>query len=366
MTAPLDGSMAAAVQPPVLAASAAPAGEYDVALVDLDGVVYVGTEPVPGAAAALAEARNHGMRLAYVTNNASRRPGEVAAMLSGMGVPAAAEDVVTSAQAAGHLLRQRLPPGSSVLVVGSAALAEEIQAGGLVPVRTATPLPAAVVQGYGPDTGWRDLAEATIAIRGGALWVATNTDSTLPSDRGPLPGNGALVAAVRLATGAEPEVVGKPQPGLHRESVERTAARRPLVVGDRLDTDVEGAVAAGADSMLVLTGVTRPDLLINAARGQRPTFVAQDVSGLLREQPGVSVSGGDASCGGFTARLEATGLLLSGSGSDPIDALRALCAAAWQHEVSPPSITAAGDGAVTALRELGISVSRARRASPSR
>ncbi len=362
MTTPAGGSTGAPLatrRPSVLAASGPPVAEYDVALLDLDGVVYVGTEPVPGAAAALSEVRAQGMRVAYVTNNASRRPAEVAALLVGMGVPATVDDVVTSGQAAGRLLRQRLPPGSPVLVIGSEALAEEVRSAGLVPVRTATPLPAAVVQGYVPDTCWRDLAEAAVAVRGGALWVATNTDSTLPSARGPLPGNGALVAAVKVATGAEPEVVGKPRPGLHRESVTRTAARRPLVVGDRLDTDIEGAVAAGADSMLVLTGLTTPSLLLAAAPGQRPTFLARDVAGLLQTQPPVECADGSASCGGFTARVGAAGLTLSGSGTDALDALRALCGANWREQAADTPIAAGGDDAAAALIDLGIRAANA-------
>jgi glycerol 3-phosphatase-2 len=341
-------------EPAVLAAIALPAAEYDVALLDLDGVLYVGSEPVPGAAEALVEVASRGMRLAYVTNNASRRPVEVAALLSSMEVPATPEEVVTSAQAAGDVLRRRLPRGSSVLVVGTEALAEEVRAVGLVAVRTGTPVPAAVVQGYGPDTCWRDLAEAAVAVRGGAFWLATNTDSTLPSARGPLPGNGALVAAVRVATGAEPDVAGKPRPSMHRTSVERTGARKPLVVGDRLDTDVEGAVAAGADSMLVLTGVTTPDMLIAAHPGQRPTYVAAHVRGLVQPHPSVSIGRDEAKCRGFTARRDAAMLALSGSGTDPLDALRALCGAAWVDQPAPEAIRASGPAAVAALRELGI------------
>ena len=328
--------------------------QYDVALLDLDGVVYVGSQPVPGAASTLSAVRATGMRVAYVTNNASRRPAEVAALLAGMGIPATAAEVVTSAQAAAHLLRERMPPGSRVLVLGTDALAEEVRDAGLTPVRTADPLPAAVVQGYGPTTGWRELAEATVAIRGGAFWVATNTDSTLPSDRGPLPGNGALVAALRVATGAEPDVVGKPHPGLHRESIERTSARRPLVVGDRLDTDIEGAVRAGTDSLLVLSGVTTPELLIAAPDGRRPTYIARDLSGLLDVHPGVTWHGGDAACGGFVAGWRGDELVLSGDGEDALAALRSLCAASWCSGAAAHAVRASTASAEQALLRLGI------------
>lgn len=334
-----------------------PCEVYDVALLDLDGVVYVGTEPAPAAAASLAQARQAGLRLAFVTNNASRSAGEVVELLAAVGVPADPADVITSAHAAAQLLRERLPAGALVLVVGTRALGEEISGAGLRPTRTADPLPAAVVQGYGPETSWRNLAEAAIAVRGGALWVATNTDSTLPSRRGPLPGNGALVAALQVATGGQPIVVGKPFPWLHRESVLRTNARRPLVVGDRLDTDIQGAVAAGTDSMLVLTGLTTPLMLLGAGPTQRPTYISRDLAGLLQDHPAVAFEAGAASCRSFVARADAGVVLLSGGGAeggDPVDALRALCQACWRAAVPPTGIRAAGTAAARALEVLGV------------
>lgn len=329
---------------------------YDVALLDLDGVVYVGSAPVPGVPKVLAAVRETPMRLAYVTNNASRRASEVTDLLSSMGVPVAVDEVVTSAQAAAHLLQERLAPGSAVLVVGTEALAEEVRGAGLTPVRAADPLPAAVVQGYGPNVGYRDLAEATVAIRNGAMWVATNTDGTLPSARGPVPGNGALVAALEVATGAKPTVVGKPQPGLLRESVQRTGSRRPLVVGDRLDTDIEGAVAVGADSLLVLSGVTTAALLLAAPSGQRPTYVAGDLGGLLQAYPVVTADddGSGAKCGGFAARWDGLEMVLSGRGDEPLDALRALCAASWAANRPPGAVRATDPVATAALRTLGL------------
>lgn len=337
-----------------------PCEVYDVALLDLDGVVYVGTEPAPAAAAALAQARQAGLRLAFVTNNASRSAGEVVQLLAAVGVPADPADVITSAQAAAHLLRERLPVGALVLVVGTRSLVEEISRAGLRPTRTADPLPAAVVQGFGPETNWRDLAEAAIAVRGGALWVATNTDSTLPSRRGPLPGNGALVAALQVATGGQPIVVGKPFPWLHRESVLRTNARRPLVVGDRLDTDIQGAVAAGTDSMLVLTGLTTPLMLLGAGATQRPTYISRDLAGLLQDHPAVVFDAGAASCRGFVARADAGAVLLSGGGGeggeggDPVDALRALCQACWRAAAPPTGIRTVGTAAARALELLEV------------
>ena len=290
-------------------------------------MLYLGLEPIAHAAEAVAAARAAGLRAAFVTNNASRRPAVVAAHLTELGIPAAAADVVTSGQAAVRVLREHLPPQAVVLVVGAPGLVEEIELGGFRAVGTADEPVAAVVQGYAPDTSWRDLAEASVALRAGALWVATNTDSTLPSPRGPLPGNGALVAALRTATGREPVVAGKPMPALHRESVERVRAERPLVVGDRLDTDVLGAVAGGADSLLVLTGVVDVAELLAAPPGSRPTYVAPDLRGLLQPQPTVQVGEGTTRCGGATATVAAGQLTVTGHG---VEALRAACAVAWR------------------------------------
>jgi HAD superfamily hydrolase (TIGR01450 family) len=352
------------------ASERAPAEVYDVALLDLDGVVYLGAAAVPGAAEALAEARRRGMRLAFVTNNASRSPSAIAAQLAGLGVPATSAEVVTSAQAAAHLIADRLPPGAPVLVVGGIGLRIALRERGLRPVSTAAERPAAVVQGYGPGIDYSVLAEAGLAVRAGAWYVASNVDATLPTARGIQPGNGSLVQVIVTATGTKPVVAGKPEPPLHSEAVARAGARRPLVVGDRLDTDIEGAVRVGADSMLVLTGVTRPADAVLAPRHRRPTYLAQDLVGLLGPHPAVTRAAtpdGGFRCGGWTARATAVmdrpdgrpgdggqsgadGQLSAGgpSGTDgqpgagqeparveiagegtPIDGLRALCAAAW-------------------------------------
>lgn len=280
---------------------------------------------MPYAAASVAGARDAGMRAAFVTNNASRRPEVVAAHLTELGIAAEPEDVVTSAQAAVRWLAARLPPGSRVLVVGTDGLAEEVVAGGLAPVRTAEGA-VAVVQGLSTATGWTDLAEACVAIRAGALWVAGNADATYPSRRGPLPGNGAMVAALRVATGREPVVVGKPEPELHQASVARVGADRPLVIGDRLDTDVLGAVRGGADSLLVLTGVTDLPTLLAAPAGMRPTYVGLDLRALLAPQLPVALHDGEARCGAARAWLHDGAVRSDGPAQE---ALRAACALAW-------------------------------------
>jgi glycerol-1-phosphatase len=320
---------------------------HDVALLDLDGVVYLGGAAVGGAAEALTEARHRGMRLAFVTNNASRTPSAIAAQLNRLGVPAEAAEVVTSAQAAARLLAERLPAGAPVLVVGGMGLRIAVRERGLRPVSTALDRPAAVVQGYGPGVDYSLLAEGGLAVRAGAWFVASNADLTLPTGRGLQPGNGSLVQVIATATGEQPVVAGKPEPPLHAEAVERTGAKRPLVVGDRLDTDIEGAVRVGADSLLVFTGVSQPADAVLAPAHRRPSYLAHDLSGLLEPQPEVTADGaGKFRCGGWTARLTdgpgaADALDIDGSGA-AIDGLRALCAAAWSAgTVSADSVRAA-------------------------
>ncbi len=311
---------------------------YDVALLDLDGVVYLGGTPIPGAAEALRKADAAGMRLAYVTNNAFRTPAAIAALLTSFGVPATREDVVTSAQAAARLLADRLPPGAPVLVIGGSGLRMALRERGLRPVSTAIEKPQAVVQGYAPDISYSMLAEGGLAVAAGALFVASNADRTLPSRRGRQPGNGSLLAVIATATGVRPLVAGKPEPPLHRESVLRTGAKNPLVVGDRLDTDIEAAHRVGADSLLVLTGVTGPAEAVLAPPSQRPTYLAEDLAGLLEPHPGITEEDGAFSCGGWAARLDGGWLELTGDG-ERIDGLRALCAAAWAADgVSEESV----------------------------
>jgi HAD superfamily hydrolase (TIGR01457 family) len=252
--------------------------DYDAFLYDLDGTIYRGEEIVPGADRAVDAAHAAGTKVRFVTNNASRGPDEVASHLTRIGVRAIPAEVSTSAQAAAAVLAGKLQPGATVLVVGAAALVHEVEVRGLTATRTHSDAVQAVVQGLSKDVSWRDLAEACVAIRGGALWVACNVDPTLPTERGPLPGNGSLVSALRTATGTEPLVAGKPATPLLEEAQKSADARRPLVVGDRLDTDIAGAVAAGMDSLLVFSGVATAQDLLDAPEDMRPTYVANDVA----------------------------------------------------------------------------------------
>jgi HAD superfamily hydrolase (TIGR01450 family) len=302
---------------------------YDVLLFDLDGVVYIGGIAIPGAPEALERAKRSGAHVAYVTNNASRTPAAIAALLDGMGAPVTEADVVTSAQAAARLLADKLPPKSKVLVIGATALRLAVRERGLVPVSTARDNPAAVVQGFGPGIDYGILAQGGLAVDAGALFVATNADSTIPNARGTAPGNGSLIQVIEYATGTVPVVAGKPEPPLHRESVIRTGAQRPLVIGDRLDTDIEAAYNTGTDSLLVLTGVDNPRTVTLAPEHRRPTYIAETLDALLQPYPDVSVTESGVTCGDWTATADEAGTLsVTGTGA-AIDGLRALARAAW-------------------------------------
>ena len=318
----------------LLGTSATLAEAYDLLLVDLDGVVYVGDEVIEAAPVALSAARDRGVAVVFVTNNASRSPAAVAAALTGMGVATEAGEVMTSAVGAAQELARELPAGSPVLVVGGAGVREALTEAGLVPVEAAADGPVAVLQGFAPDVGWRSLAEASVALRAGAIWVATNADLTLPSPRGPLPGNGSLVAALAAATGLEPRVVGKPGPLLFDAARRGLPDRRALVVGDRLDTDIAGAYAATLPSLCVLSGVSRAHDLMAAPPGQRPAFIGRDLSALRhRHHPADTDADGTARCNEAHASIRSGAATVSGDGGpDGLDQLRALCALAWSSD----------------------------------
>lgn len=323
----------------MLAPSALPlAAHYDLAMLDLDGVVYVSGEAVPGAPEHLAAARAAGLRLAFITNNASRPPQVVADHLVELGVPATPDDVVTSAQAAAHVLRERLGPGAPVVLLGAAGLEQALREQDLVPVGVEAEA-AALVTGYGPDVLWRDVMRAAVRVRDGLWWVASNTDLSIPTAYGTAPGHGVLVDMLRRFTGVEPVVAGKPARPLLDETVRRVGGRRPLMVGDRLDTDIEGAANAGVDSLLVLTGVTGLSELASTPTSQRPTYLAADLGGLLDPHPAVAVADGVGHAPGWQARVSGQGrLTVTGSGSAG-DWWRAAAVAcwAWLDETGAPA-----------------------------
>ena len=303
---------------------------YDVAVLDLDGVVYVGPDAVPGAPEALNAAQAGGMHLAFVTNNAARPPHEVGEHLRSLGVDAHDEDVVTSAQAAARLLSTQLPQGSKVYVIGGPGLEEALRERDLEPVTAPADDVAAVAQGYGPEMPWKRVVQGAILVRAGLPWVASNTDLTIPTASGVGPGNGALVRLVSEYAEREPQVAGKPMRPLFEETLTRVGGSHPLLVGDRLDTDIEGAVTMGWDSLLVLTGVTGLAELVRATGAQRPTYLGRDLGVLAVPHAAPETDGDTATLDGWTAATRDGRLTVTGDGT-PDDWWRAVAVAAWQH-----------------------------------
>jgi len=306
---------------------------YDAALFDLDGVVYLGPAAVPGAAEGIARLRARRARLGFVTNNAARPPAAVAAHLRELGVPCDDSDVVTSAQAAASMLVERFGAGARVLVVGGDGILAALAERGLVAVHSADDQPVAVIQGFSFDLTWAQLNEAAIAIQRGAHWVATNTDSTRPTDRGLVPGNGAAVAAVATAVAAVPEVAGKPFRPLIDETVRRLRASRPVFVGDRIDTDIAGAQVVNLDSLFVLTGAHGAAELLTAPPEARPTHLGADLRALLEPVRTVRGAADRVSCNAATAWRDGEALRLdlpAADGQTWLDALWAGAHLAWR------------------------------------
>lgn len=322
-------------------AAATPLADTDVLLADLDGVVYRGTGAVAGAVDALNVCAARGIRVGYITNNASRTDVTVATHLRELGLGAAPEDIVTSPQAAAHILTEHVRPGALVLVVGGDGLVDELGKAGYRVTRSAEDAPDAVVQGFAPEVGWKELAEASFALARDIPWVATNQDWTIPYARGLAPGNGTLVSAVHTAVQKLPLVAGKPERALFDTAVERFAANNPLMVGDRLDTDIRGANRAGIRAALVLTGVDGPKQLFAAGPEDRPAFIIENLAELDAPYPEVEVTARpeyvEASVG--TSRSERARVALDGidlrvlaAGDGRLNLLRAACAAIWNSD----------------------------------
>ena len=326
--------------------------EHDCLLLDLDGTVFRGHEPTTGAVETLASVRS---RMLYVTNNASRGPAEVARHLCAMGFAAKPDDVVTSAQSAARLLREQLHPGAAVLVVGTDSLAAEVRRVGLKPVRQWSDGPVAVVQGHSSQTGWPDLAEAALAIHNNTKKKATNNNRTLPSERGLLPGNGAMVAALRAATDSDPLVAGKPEPTLLTDALARGTFRSPLVVGDRLDTDIAGANAAGLPSLLVLCGVSTALDTVRAVGGERPTYIAEDLRSLYARADHLQIAPHPAwyvDVGPSAVTVQSTGR----DPGDPLSVVRATASAVWNANLDgrPVTLLAGDDTARQAMQRWSL------------
>lgn len=325
--------------------TAALVDRYDAALFDLDGVVYLGPVAVPHAVEGLNELHRRGVRTGFVTNNAARPPSVVASHLAELGISCRDSDVVTAAQAAARLLVDRFGAGAKILVVGGEGVLAALAEVGLVGVRSTDDEPVAVIQGYAPDLTWEQLNEAAIAIQHGAYWVATNDDSTRPTNRGLVPGNGAAVAAVRTAVEVDPEVAGKPYRPLMEETISRLNARRAIFVGDRFDTDIAGAVTVGLESLFVLSGAHGPVELLAAGPDRRPTHIGRHLGTLLDPPREVQREGNRVACRSMAAVATCTEIRLEHPPADPeqaIDALWAVAQLAWAADDRQAPLDASG------------------------
>ena len=301
--------------------------QFDAVYFDLDGVLYRGLAAVSGAAETVSELVRGGCAVAYVTNNASRTPGEVAAHLDELGIPAAASEVVTSSQVAVQILRKYAPAGSRVFVVGGAGVEQALLDAGFIASRDPRDC-VAVVQGFGPLVSWEDLAQASYLIQAGAIWIATNLDSTFPTQLGIAPGNGSFVAAVRNAVGREPDGVGgKPDRSMMERAMAVVPAKAPLLVGDRYDTDVAAGIAAGITTMLVLSGVSTPaDVWASKIRAG---YLGESVQDLITEYIGPLESEDGYSCGEAKAVYLAAECVVRATGGTRLERLRAADSLKW-------------------------------------
>ena len=318
--------------------------QHDALLLDLDGTVWEGGRAIPHAVEAI---NASGCKAIYITNNASRATSRVAAMLQDIGLNAAEADVLTSAQAALGLAEDVLEPGDPVLVLGAQPFKDLVRDAGYQVTDSADAAPKAVLHGHNPDTGWAELSEAALAIRAGAVYLASNMDTTLPMERGLMVGNGSMIAAVTSATGVTPRSAGKPEPAMFHQAAERFGAKSPLGIGDRLDTDLAGGVAAGMPTLHVLTGVSGPLALLQAPPEQRPTYIGEDMRALAADpatlQPGAQ--------GGFQARMEGDELVVDGGeeASTSVQALRTALEVVWAQPTGPRNVRAASTEAEAAL-----------------
>ena len=310
-----------------------PLAGRDALLLDLDGVVYTGPRAIDHAVESITRAAKD-VRVGYITNNAARTDEQVAQHLRELGLTVDAADVVTSPQAAVRVLATLVEPGARILVVGGDGIVVELENAGFAVTRSADDHPAAVVQGFAPHVGWEHLAEASFALHTGIPWVATNTDWTIPVARGIAPGNGTLVSAVHLAVGRLPVFAGKPEAAIFEGASERFAATNPLVVGDRLDTDIMGGKRAGHATAIVLTGIDRAKQVLAAPPTMQPDYILGDLRELFAPYPEVS-STVDAEgvrtveVGKAVVRMKQHVVRVARAGSDELDLLRAGAAAIY-------------------------------------
>ena len=337
---------------------------YRLALLDLDGVVYRGKNPVEYASESIRQAQSAGMLMEYTTNNSSRFQAVVAEQLRGFGLDVEPWQVITSSVVAARMVAHHVPAGAKVLAVGAPHLREEVTRAGLTLVDRVEDEPAAVIQGWYPEITWNELASAAFAAQRGALYLVTNRDLTIPRELGIAPGCGSLVNAVIEAVGHQPAgSAGKPESAMYDEarqlvadslaetsgeSVDPVAKDQCLAIGDRLDTDIEAGNRGGYDSLVVLTGVSKPNEIMLADPVLRPTFIAKDLRGLNEPHPQVlQQDDGSWVCRDAVARV-ADGVLQVRENGDAdaalssLDALRAACCAVWQvldSGVEPDALT---------------------------
>jgi HAD superfamily hydrolase (TIGR01457 family) len=254
------------------------ADAYDAFLLDLDGVLFRGSAPIPGAAGAVGRLRSLGKSIAFVTNNSSRTPRDVAAHLATVGIAADPGEIETSALTTAQLLRDR--GVATAFVVGEEGLRSAVTEAGLHLLDGEPPQAEVVVVGFDRNVDYAKLRTACVLVQHGAGLVASNADTSFPAEDGTSwPGAGALLAVVELTTGERAEVIGKPNAPIFRAALRRAGGGRPLVIGDRIDTDIDGANALGWDSMLVLTGISTSTEA--TANPPGPTYVADDLGALF-------------------------------------------------------------------------------------
>lgn len=308
---------------------ARPSDLIQVALVDLDGCVFAGEKALPDSIDTLSELISRGISVCFVTNNASKTQQQVRDKLIGFGLKGD-YDIMTASIGAARFVSTKLERGDKVLAVGGPGVVESLEAEGFNVVYSAYDKPRAVVQGYGADVGWPQLREAAHAIQNGAWWVATNMDTTLPTERGLAPGNGALVGAVQHTTDQKPYIVGKPESHLYDLVLADHPDSTAIAIGDRLGTDIAGAVNANIASLLVLTGVSTPLDLVNAHREERPTYVGATMAALFDKHPAATIEPDGARCGNATASVTANVLKGTSPDTEPdLNLLRASAVAAW-------------------------------------
>ena len=306
-------------------------GEFDLLLADLDGVVYEGGKAIDQAVPAINHLQQE-ISVGYVTNNSSRHPETIAEQLRAFGIDTQANSIISSAQTAVELLETKVPVGAKVLVVGGQGLRHYVSSAGFQIVQSSSDNPVAVIQGFAPDVSWKDLAEASFAIQNGAIWIATNSDWTLPQERGIAPGNGTLVSAVHTAVGQFPIVAGKPEPAIFRTALKVFEPEAAIFVGDRLETDVLGASKVGIKTAIVLTGIATKKDLLAAKPDERPDYILDTLKDLTEDYPEMRQTKRGWRCRDAEVELLGDKVLVVAGNPRSTDALRAACKVIWNAE----------------------------------